>query len=734
MEIPFNGKLRPHQEEVKPEVMNALSKHGSCILSGWCAFGKCLGIDTPVMMADGTICPVQDIEVGDQIMGDDSTPRNVLSLSRGQEQMYRIVPRKGDPFTANESHILSLKIMSNRTIINSEKSGWVTKCFNHATRKFEHRHFRTDRAAAEKHIREYRSSNILDIDIRDYLAMTPTLQKYFLLYRVGVDFPKTSVPIDPYLLGIWLGDGHSNTTGITTVDKEVIEYLTAYCDENGMALTQGKGRSAITYSIIDPSRRGNRLMSLLRENNLLQNKHIPHMYKRNDRRTRLELLAGLIDSDGYYHGGCYEITQKRKVLADDIVYLARSLGLAAYVSAVEKSCTYKGKKKIGVYHRVGLHGPGVDEIPCLLSRKQASPWTKPRDVMCTSFTLEPVEETDYYGFTIDGNRRFLLGDFTVTHNTAVSINLACTIGLPTLIITPPTITLMKQWKKAIEHFAPSAHVEIIEGKSEKTEADFYVVSAANMEKKGHAFFVDAGFVIVDELHKVMAEKYSQGLWYVHPRYLLGLSATPYRLDELDAMIEMYFTQAGPQCMIVREQERPFQVNRVLTGIRPKVKLNPATRRVDWSSVVEWQATHEHRNRLIVSIVLENPDRTFLILVKLTSQADMLSAFLQEAGVTVASLVGKTQEYDRTARVLIGTIGKIGTGFDNTLLDGLILGTSVKNYFRQYVGRVFRLEEVEPVVFDIVDKHGILDRHFESRREEYVSLGGTVRDVELETQK
>ena len=61
------------------------------------------------MMHDGTIKLVQDILVGDKLMGDDSTPRNVLSLARGRETMYKVIPTKGDSYTVNESHILSLK-------------------------------------------------------------------------------------------------------------------------------------------------------------------------------------------------------------------------------------------------------------------------------------------------------------------------------------------------------------------------------------------------------------------------------------------------------------------------------------------------------------------------------------------------------------------------------------------------------------------------------------------------
>lgn len=591
----FNGELRPHQADVKPEILNTLSKHGSCILNAYCAFGKCLGYNTPVMKANGSIVPVQDIRVGDQLMGDDSQPRNVLSLARGQEQMYRITPENGDSFTANESHILSLK-----------------------TTSFE----------------------IRDIEIREYLALPALIRESLMLYKVALYFPTQSVSVNPYIFGRRL-----------LVDKKYDS--------------------------------------------------IPEIYKYNDNTTRLSFLRGIIDSQLESVSEDIYVYVENKRLVDDIVFLVRSVGMTAE--------SFQSDGGGGFYVR-------IVQVNCL---------------MMTNFTIEPIDDVDYYGFTIDGNRRFLLGDFTVTHNTAMSINIACTIGMPTLIVTPPTITLMKQWKKSIEDFSPSAVVEIIDGKSELVDADFYIVSAANIEKKGHSFFSNVGFAIVDELHKVMAERYSQGLWYIHPRYLLGLSATPYRLDELDNVIKMYFTWAGPQCMIVREQTRTFMVNCVHTYIRPTVKMNPTTGRIDWSSMVEWQATNVGRNKMIVSIVSEYEDRRFLILVKLTSQADMLTAFFEDIGISVASLIGKKQEYDRSTRVLIGTIGKIGTGFDDTELDGLILGTSVKNYFRQYLGRVFRRPDVEPVVFDLVDNHPILNKHFASRREEYIGLGGHIENFDVE---
>ena len=92
-DLKFDAKLRPEQIEVKNEASDLISKHGSVIVSAFCGFGKCLGYNTPVMLVDGSVIPVQDIVSGQQLMGDDSTPRNVLSICRGEEQMYRIIPK-----------------------------------------------------------------------------------------------------------------------------------------------------------------------------------------------------------------------------------------------------------------------------------------------------------------------------------------------------------------------------------------------------------------------------------------------------------------------------------------------------------------------------------------------------------------------------------------------------------------------------------------------------------------
>ena len=115
--VEFAGKLRENQEIVVDTYINHVKKvgFGGGLLELPCAYGKCLGKNTEILMYDGTIKKVQDVKVGDLLMGDDSRPRNVLTLARGREQMYKISSKKGDYYICNESHILSLKSSSNHS-------------------------------------------------------------------------------------------------------------------------------------------------------------------------------------------------------------------------------------------------------------------------------------------------------------------------------------------------------------------------------------------------------------------------------------------------------------------------------------------------------------------------------------------------------------------------------------------------------------------------------------------
>ena len=162
----------------------------------------------------------------------------------------------------------------------------------------------------------------------------------------------------------------------------------------------------------------------------------------------------------------------------------------------------------------------------------------------------------------------IISAYTGFGKTLSSINLACTIKLKTLIIVNK-IVLITQWEESILKFCPSATVQKLTARSFMEDCDFYIMNAINIEKMGKNFFKDIGLIIVDESHLIMAETLSKSLQYLNPRYLIGLSATPYRLDGLDILLELYFGKNK----IIREMNRKHIVYQVNTGFEPTVEFS-----------------------------------------------------------------------------------------------------------------------------------------------------------------
>jgi hypothetical protein len=312
-------------------------------------------------------------------MGPDSTPRTVTSTTTGVGPLFKIQPVKGDAWICNDVHILSLKNTS--------------------------------------------TSKVIDIPLDEYQTKSKTFKHMQKQWRTGVDFPSQPVPLDPYIVGLRLGDGSINSARIHNSNPIICKFLA----RSGLETSSYKSRTSIEHRLT--TKRGviNPSWETFKRCQDKSGKRIPREYLINDRHYRLRLLAGLIDTDGYLNGNCFEIITKFNGLKDDILFLARSLGLAAYAST--KVGTIKKLNFTGKYWRISISG----KIPTLV--KKASKRKQRKDVTNTGFTVTPLGEGQYFGFTLDGDRRFLLGDFTVTHNTALaaqtSIDLAMQ-GVPTL--------------------------------------------------------------------------------------------------------------------------------------------------------------------------------------------------------------------------------------------------------------------------------------------------------------
>lgn len=372
--------------------------------------GKCFGLNTTILMYDGTIKKVQNVKVDDLIMGDDSTPRKVLNLCRGKEMLYNIIPKKGESYVVNESHILTLK--------NSDKkSGRYSKS-------------------------QFKKGDVYNISVKDYLNQSKSFKHLMRTYRTKINFSKKPVKIDPYFLGLWLGNGTSSEPDITNNDKIIIDLIYDEAKKRQLQVKKYKKNNTqcYTYSLTFPVENkipGNEIKYYIKKETLTRscknsfrndlkyyklfnNKHVPYDYKSNSEEIRFQLLAGFLDADGSKSGPCgYDFCSKFKTLAEDMVYIARSLGLAAYIKETYKCATNTKERKKIKYYRVSISG-NCEKIPVKLPYKKCLPRKIEKDPLIVGLKIEPIGIGDYYGFTIDGNNLFLLGDFTVVHNSSIT--------------------------------------------------------------------------------------------------------------------------------------------------------------------------------------------------------------------------------------------------------------------------------------------------------------------------
>jgi DNA gyrase/topoisomerase IV subunit B len=273
----------------------------------------------------------------------------------------------------------------------------------------------------EKFISEIPDDNTLDISVKEYINMTPTARSRFSGF-IGqcVQWEEKPVDIDPYVLGLWLGDGYQTGYGFVVnweKDPEILDYLNKWGENNDMIFR--KLKRPIEFHI-DGTKRKAPFKALLQKYNLVKNKHIPKDYLVNSRKNRLALLAGIIDTDGtgQSDGTRIVITQglNHTQLAKDIVFLAKSLGFTCSTHIMKTQWTHKGELRRGTAINMNISGAGVEDIPTRLPRKKCVAPSK-KDVSNTgSLKIRQVEDADFVGFQVDGNNRFLLEDFTVTHN------------------------------------------------------------------------------------------------------------------------------------------------------------------------------------------------------------------------------------------------------------------------------------------------------------------------------
>jgi len=431
-----NVSLLTHQKIVR-DYLNLYTPYRGLLLYHGLGSGKCHKKGTPIMLSDGSIELVENLKVGDFLMGDDSRPREIVSLARGYDKMYNIIPIKGEKYTVNQEHILCLKASGFPKISrNNHKANTNYNVQWIENNKFQSKTFTFQQSKSneceikDKAYQFYdeilknskTNNNIYEIAVKDYLKLSNKKKDFLKGYKVPIDFPEKELPMDPYMIGYWLGDVSSYGSQINSQDSTVLKYFSNKLKEYNLEMIF---KSKYDYSIFSDGKSENNIfLNTLNHFNLIKNKHIPMIYKCNSRENRLKLLAGLIDSNSHNHHFRFQISQKNEKMMDDIIYLARSLGFSCYKLEKKTYWTYKGIKKYGKLFTCNINGEGIEEIPTLIPKKMVDSRKQKKDLLVSRIKVQYVNEDEYYGFNLDGNNRYVMGDFTVSHNSLSSIAIA----------------------------------------------------------------------------------------------------------------------------------------------------------------------------------------------------------------------------------------------------------------------------------------------------------------------
>lgn len=351
--------------------------------------GLCFGEDTEIRLLRGGVKKVQDIKVGDILMGEDGTMRTVMSTISGEDTMYKVKQTFGDDYIVNSKHPICTKI---------KKWGKNNKSYT-----------------------EYKEILAKNFNSEKYLKTT------YGYKNSELDFFYRDINLDPYWLGCWIGDEkvNSNTLSINKKEKEMLNYFQDIFKLRGCDLQQYKDKRTGVLTIYPKKRGGktNYFNDQLRTLNIFNYKSIPEEYLINSKEVRLGLLAGLIDTDGSYikrnTTHYFEFYQtNRKDLIDQIMFLCTSLGFRVTLKERISNKGYGGKKlsKERIKYTIRISGD-IHKIPTKCPRKKAEKRNYKKDFLSTSIKVEEVGKGTYYGFTLKESPYFLLKDGTVVHNT-----------------------------------------------------------------------------------------------------------------------------------------------------------------------------------------------------------------------------------------------------------------------------------------------------------------------------
>lgn len=652
----------------------------------------CHAKGSSVLTSDGVCIKVEDVKVGDFLLGNDGTPRKVLELHNGVDDMYKVTPIKGEPFVVNGGHILHL-------YKTNEGKG-----YNSCQPRYD------------------------EISVKEYVVKSANYKHLHKLHRVSqIDFGNDKYLFDPYFVGLYLGDGCCiNGLNITTQREEVVEYLREFARTYGLGFRaaekrngENKAKSYFFPYAFANNNTPNPLQVTIRglglEGKVAGDKFIPHQYKVASVEDRFSLLAGLLDTDAFYdkEKNTFEYCSKSKRLADDVVFVCRSLGFFAQIG---KTKVVKGES----YYRIQISGD-LNLIPTKVAIRQGRARMQKKSVLVTGFSVEYLGRGEYFGFTLDGNHLYCDNQFFIHHNSGKSLviaDIASRLEGPLLVFQPSKEILQQNFAKLQSYgiFDCGCYSASV-GCKDINRITFATIGSVMNHMSDFDCFKN---IIIDECHYVnsKAGQYKEFI-EAKNRQVVGLTATPYRLDRAEGgSILKFLTRVRPRifskviycCQIGELLSKGYLADLhyydLTTLDLRRVRSNSTGADYDERSLLaeyERCGFYDKLSNTVVKVLQPKsgiPRKGVLVFTAFTKEARQLVDKLQSLGVNAAIVTGETPKKEREAILegfkrreikVVANVGVLTTGFDYPALDTVVLARPTKSLglYYQMVGRAIR---------------------------------------------
>lgn len=720
-------ELRPYQKEAVDAGLKFLtgrSKKPGIIVSPCGCHAKGYGI----LMYDGTIKKVEDIVVGDRVMGDDGTPRTVLELHNGIDDMYEIRPLKGKPFIVNKGHIMSMYRLKDK-----RKDG----------------------------------PSIEEASIGEYIKFAPYHKTILKLRRPnGFDFEesKKNMPLDPYFLGLCLGDGSiTSSLSITTQRQEIVEYLYSFVKQYNMyirvAEKKGTNNKSKSYFLSKGcGRGGNPIINAIKDIGLYNrksgDKFIPIQYLTSNKENRYKLLAGFLDTDAYCNksGKGYEYCSKSETMMKQFVLLCRSLGLL---------CSgYSCKLVDGVkYYRTGIYG-NLENIPVRVGIRKGANRIINKNPYVVGFKVEYVGKGEYYGFTTDGNHLYLDEQCFIHHNSGKSLiisKIAHEINRPTLVLQPSKEILEQNYAKAVSFGSKPTIYSASCGIKELSAMTYATLKSI---KKDVARLKDIGIdtLLIDECHSGYSpEEGSEFMEFMNEfpeAKVLGFTATPCRLRTYSSMLEGNYSKLN---MLTKDEHNFFKKIVHVTQIQEltsqgfwcplkyerwsfdesALMLNSTGAEYTNESIKESIVRNGLNNSIYKRLLqLMNERKAILVCMDSIESCTRISEFMNTRMGTITGVVTSLTPKKKREQIIsdfkegklkiVFNYSTLATGFDFPELDCVMFGRPTFSYsvFYQIVGRAVRIhpDKKEALIVDCCDNMRRFGRIEDLTIEQFPSKG------------